>query len=158
MTDQSDALDRAALEARGITGWPYGLEDRVRFYEIDLVRHVNNISFLRWFEVLRVRYFLDYGLSDYSHSEADPQLVVRHQTTDFLAPMHMDQRYVVAGRITLLKPTSFVLAGAVYADGVLHAQGETVVISLEQDGKSRRPHKPDAVRRIIERDDPEVQT
>ncbi|NNE88710.1 MAG: acyl-CoA thioesterase [Silicimonas sp.] len=158
MTDQTDALDRTALETRGISGWAYGLEDRVRFYEIDLVRHVNNISFLRWFEVLRVRYFLDYGLSDYSHSDSDPQLVVRHQTTDFLAPMHMDQRYVVVGRITLLKPTSFVLAAAVFADGMLRAQGETVMISLEQDGKTRRPHKAEAVRKIIKCDAPEMQT
>ena len=156
MTDISDALNRSALESLGIHGWPFALKDRVRFYEIDVLNHVNNVAFLRWFEILRVRYFIDYGLSTYSGNEADPQLVVRHQATDFFAPMHLDQSYKVVGRIKLIKPTSFVMASAVFCDGQMMAQGETVIVSLEADGSTRRPHKPGAVQKIVALDAPEV--
>lgn len=156
MTEISDALNRAALQARGLEGWCYGLEDRVRFYELDALNHVNNVVFLQWFEDLRVRYFQDYGLSDYTHSDTDPQLVVRHQSADYLAPMYMDQRYIVAGRMRILKPTSFVLSYCVFCDGQITAKGETVMISLEADGKTRRVHKPEAVQKIIALDAPEV--
>ena len=156
MTDQSTSLDRAGLEARGITGWPYGIEDCVRFYEIDALNHVNNNAYLRWFENLRVRYFLDYGLSGYTHTDVDPQLVVRHQSADFLAPMHLHQPYTVVGRISVLKPTSMILKCEVHCDGTIAATGETVMISLEHDGKTRRAHKPEAVARIIARDAPQI--
>ena len=156
MSDRTVSLDRAALEATGITGWPYGLSDCVRFYELDALNHVNNNAYLRWFEMLRVHYFNDYGLSQYSHTDADPQLVVRHQSADFLTPMQLHQPYTVVGRAKTLKPTSLVLACAVYSQGTLTAQGETVIISLEHDGKTRRAHKPDAVERIIAHDVPKV--
>ena len=156
MTDTSDILRRAELEAKGITDWSFGLKDRVRFYELDALNHVNNNAYLRWFEVLRVRYFIDYGISDYSHTDADPQLVVRHQSADFLAPMQLHQPYTAVGRMRVLKSTSFTLACAIYSEGVLTAKGETVMISLEQDGKTRRTHKPEAVSKIIELDAPEV--
>ena len=65
---------------------------------------------------------------------------------------------MVVGRVTVLKPSSLVLAGAVYAGGVCTARGETVMISLEADGKTRRAHKRRAVEKIIARDAPEVRT
>ena len=158
MNDISNIINRAALESRGIHGWPFGLIDRVRFYEIDALNHVNNVAYLRWFEILRVRYFIEYGLSSYSSVDAEPQLVVRHQATDYFAPMHMEQSYEVVGRIRLIKPTSFVMASAVFCEGQIMAKGETVIVSLEADGITRRAHKPDAVKKIIALDEPEIQT
>ena len=50
MMDYLRTLDRPALEQLGITSWPYGYADCVRFHELDALNHVNNVVFLTWFE------------------------------------------------------------------------------------------------------------
>ena len=147
-----NSLDRAALEAKGIEGWSYGLEDQVRFYELDALAHVNNVVYLRWFETIRVQYIQDLGLTSYGSD--DPQLVVRAQSVDYLAPMFQDELYVVTTRTRLLKASSFVMEYAVHASGQVKATGDVVGISLEQDGKTRRAHNEAAVARIMALDAP----
>jgi len=50
-------LDVAQLRASHIPEpWSYGIADRVRFGEIDVLGHVNNAAYLRWFENLRIQY------------------------------------------------------------------------------------------------------
>ena len=144
-----ETLDAPALGAAGLVGWPYGYRDRVRFYELDALNHVNNVVFLRWFETIRVAYLQDYGLTEYSHTEADPELVVRHLSADYLAPVFQNEDYIVTARTRLIKPSSFVMEYAVHAGGTLRATGDAVVVSLELDGKTRRAHKPDAIARMI---------
>ena len=151
MTFPSDILDRPALEALGIEGFAYGYADRVRFYELDALNHVNNVVFLKWFETVRVRYVQDYGLSRYGAPD-DPQLVVRRITGDFFAPMFQDQRYVVATRTTLVKPSSFIMEYGVFVDGEKKAGGEAIGVSLTPDGTARQPHRAEAVKMMIERD------
>ena len=151
-----DHLDAAALTAAGLTGWPFGYRDRVRFHELDALNHVNNVIFLRWFETIRVAYVKAYGLTSYSHGADDPQLVVRHASADYLAPMYQDESYLLTARTTLIKPSSFVMDYAVHVEGALRATGKAVVVSLEQDGRTRRPHRPDATRRMIARDGAET--
>ena len=138
------------LAGGGITGWPYGLADRVRFYELDALNHVNNVAFLRWFESIRVSYVQDYGLSRYKPE--DPQLVVRRQCADYLAPMLQNESYIVTARTRLIKASSLLMDYAVYSGGVLKAEGDAVIISVEQDGKTRRTHNAEARARIIAED------
>ena len=80
-------MDAAALEHEGITGWPFGMKDRVRFSELDPLNHVNNAAYASWFESARIGYVVEYGLSGMSHTKADPQIVVRRQVVDYLAPV-----------------------------------------------------------------------
>ncbi|MXQ07895.1 acyl-CoA thioesterase [Alphaproteobacteria bacterium GH1-50] len=150
-----DYLDGDALTAAGLPGWPFGYRDRVRFHELDALNHVNNVIFLRWFETIRVAYVKAYGLTDYSHTDSDPQLVVRHVSADYLSPMYQDENYLLTARTTLIKPSSFVMAYAVHVDGALRATGTAVVVSLEQDGRTRRPHRQDAIDRMVAMDSAE---
>ena len=154
MTDYINELDGSALNAQGIAGWPYGMADQVRFHELDALAHVNNVAYLRWFETLRVRYIQAYGMTSYTSE--DPQLVVRAQSADYLAPMFQDEHYIVTTRARLLKTSSLIMDYAVFSGGAIKATGDAVIISLEQDGKTRRPHYTAARDTIIARDAPEV--
>ena len=158
MINLPTSLDPQTLSDAGLPGFAYGFEDRVRFYELDALNHVNNVVFLRWFETIRVAYAQAYDLTTYSRTDADPQLVVRHLSADYFAPMYQNETYVVAARTRLIKPTSLIMDYAVASDGIVKAKGDCVVISLEQDGKTRRPHKPEAVKAIVARDGAEVTT
>ncbi len=144
--------DRPALEALGIEGWAYGFADRVRFYELDALNHVNNVTFLRWFETIRVAYLQDYGLTSYAHDDTDPQIVIRAQSADYFAPMFQNESYVLTARTTLVKPSSFIMEYAAHVDAQVRCAGSAVVVSLEQDGKTRRAHKPEAVALMIDKD------
>ena len=151
------ALDTAALQNQGIEGFTYGYADRVRFNELDSLNHVNNAIHVRWFETIRVQYLLDYNFTDYTATDADPFLVVRAQSVDYLLPMFQNESYIVAARTTLLKPTSLVMEYAVFVAGQTRATGSSVVISLEHDGKTRRAHKAEAVETVTARDAPRIE-
>ncbi len=144
-------LDRPALEALGIEGFAYGYADRVRFGELDALNHVNNAVYLRWFENIRVRYVQDYGLTRYG-APGDPQLVVRRVTADYFAPVLQNAEYVLTARTTLVKPSSFVMEYGLFVEGRRVASGEAVGVSLTSDGTARQPHKPEAIRAMVDRD------
>ena len=138
MTPYLTPLDTPALRALGIPDpWTFGIADRVRFYELDALNHVNNTAYLRWFETLRISYFAAYDLSHYRPD--DPQMVLRRASADYIAPMHLGESYVVTGRTTSFRSSSFVMAYAVFAEGDLRATGEAVIVSLDHDGKTKRP-------------------
>ncbi|NNL17823.1 MAG: acyl-CoA thioesterase [Boseongicola sp.] len=151
-------LTKDQLKQAGLNDFAYGYQDKVRFYELDALNHVNNTVFLKWFETIRVDYVLARGLTTYSHEGDDPQLVVRHLSADFLAPMYQNEVYTVAARTRLIKPTSFIMDYAVAVGGQIRGTGDCVVVSLEQDGRTRRAHFPAAVSAMVELDGAELKS
>ena len=155
MTDFLTPLDRPALAALGIEGYAYGYTDRVRFHELDALNHVNNVVFLRWFETIRVRYVIDYGLTKYGAAD-DPQLVVRRVTADYFAPVLQDEVYVVTARTTLVKPSSFLMEYGLFVERRQVAAGEAVCVSLTPDGTARQTHHAEAIKAMVARDEAEL--
>ena len=149
-------LDKPALEQLGITGWSFGMRDRVRFSELDPLNHVNNAAYLSWYETVRIGYILHFGISGMTHSDADPQLVVRRQTADYLAPILFRDLYTVTIRTTQIKPSSMIMEFAIHVDGKIAATGETVMVSLSQDGTAREAWRADAIANIVEADGAEL--
>ena len=39
--------------------WPFSFVDRVRFGDLDAMRHLNNVEFLRFFETARIAYITE---------------------------------------------------------------------------------------------------
>ena len=154
MTAFLTQLTSSEISADGLDGFAYGYRDRVRFHELDALNHVNNVVFLKWFETIRVAYVQDYGFTSYTAD--DPMLVVRRVTCDFHAPMFLNEVYTVATRTSVLKPSSLVMEYAVASGGTLRATGEAVGVSLEQDGRTRRNHAPQAVDMVMKNDNPDV--
>jgi len=125
------------IAGAGVPGrWTYGMADRVRFAELDALNHVNNVAYLQWLEVLRVRYFVDWGMTRYRAD--DPQLVVRSQTAEYLAPLLRDADYIVTCRTTEYRRTSFTLDYVVFSDGAVKLTASTVIVMVEPDGATKR--------------------
>ncbi len=152
MTDHQTSLSPADLTAAGLDGFAFGYRDRVRFYELDALNHVNNVVFLKWFETIRVSYAIARHMTTYSTTGDDPQLVVRHLSADYFAPMYQNETYVVAARTRSIKPSSLIMEYAVTSNGEVRAKGDCVIVSLEQDGRTRRAHHPEAVRAMVDLD------
>ena len=136
MPDYLDPLGRADLAALDIPEpWAYGIADKVRFYELDALNHVNNVAYLRWFETLRSPYVRDYGLSGYT--AADPQLFVIANAARYLAPMMLGDSYVVTGRTASFRNTSFRMEYGVFRGAELTCTGEAVIVSMTPDGGAK---------------------
>jgi len=151
MPDFLTPLEAPALRGMGIpVPWAYGIMDRVRFYELDALNHVNNTAYLRWFETLRIPYLRDYGLSTYC--EDDPQLVLMSNTARYLAPMFLGEDYVVTGRTAAFRKSAFRMEYAVWRDGALTCSGDAVIVSLAPGGSAKQPLPADVTERFIARD------
>ncbi|MEJ6398771.1 acyl-CoA thioesterase [Yoonia sp. 208BN28-4] len=143
-------LDAPALREAGIEApWSFGMADRVRFGEIDVLAHVNNAAYLRWFENLRIHYFRDYGVHDYTGTP--PKIVLRNIGLDFKAEVKLNDDYVLTGRTVEVRNSSFTMHYGVYVGGKLTTAGHAVIVMLEQDN-TKRPLPGDLRQRFIERD------
>ena len=147
MSDYILPLSIEDLRKRGVpTPWTFGIADRVRFYELDALNHVNNTAYLRWFETTRLRWLAEYGISHYRPE--DPTLVIRQIVCDYLAPMFLNEDYVVTARCVSFRNTSFRKDYAVWSEGQIKVRGSAVVVMTEEGGTIKRP-LPDHVRAVL---------
>lgn len=141
-------LNAAQLRDAGVpSDWTFGIADRVRFGEIDVLGHVNNTVYLRWFENLRIRYFEAYG-ADIS---ARPKLVLRNIGLDFKAEVKLGDDYILTGRTVELRQTSFTMHYAVHVRGTVTTTGHAVIVFLTSDNQ-KRPIPEDWRAKLIEVD------
>lgn len=115
--------------------WTFGMADRVRFGEIDVLGHVNNAAYLRWFENLRIHYFGDYGVASYDG--IPPKIVLRNISLDFKAEVKLNDTYILTGRTVEMRSTSFTMHYGVYVGGILTTTGTAVIVNLNQDNTKR---------------------
>ena len=146
-------LSTADLRGAGVPEpFAFGQADRVRFHELDVLDHVNNARYLSWFETFRIAYLNAYGLGDYASAETRPALILRQVSVHYHAPLHLNEVYVVTGRATAYRRTSWTMEYRVYAGGVHRTTGSAVIVLMDRDFEARRP-LPDAyVRAFRERD------
>ncbi len=151
MTRYIDLIDRDALRAMGIPEpWHLGRADRVRFHELDALNHVNNTSYLTWFETFRVAYFSEYRLAYFG--EQTPVTVLKSAGIDYRKPLHLNDDYVVVGRTRSFRNTSFVMDYAVFAEGEVAATGEALLVLFEPDGETRLAIPEGLRQRMIDED------
>lgn len=138
------------LSAAGIPPeWRIGMADRVRFSELDALNHVNHTAYLRWFESFRLHYCRAYGISDYT--DASPELVLKSVEVTYHAPMFLNESYIVVGRTSRFRTTSFRMDYAVFAPD-LRVAGAALIVLLKRDGSGRFPLTEAMLQAMAERD------
>ncbi|WP_298256469.1 thioesterase family protein [uncultured Litoreibacter sp.] len=119
--------------------WTIGFADRVRFTELDPLGHVNNAAYLSWFENFRLQYMDFYGAP---LTGRDAYMVVLRQVqVDYLGEMKLGDDYVVTGRTTVLRTSSFQMEYAVWSGGALRTTSTAVLVMVNEDGKCPIPPK-----------------
>ncbi|MEM9342727.1 MAG: thioesterase family protein [Pseudomonadota bacterium] len=151
MTPYLTPLPVADLRALGIPEpWAFGQADRVRFYELDALGHVNNTAYLRWFETLRVSWAISRGITTYRPD--DPTFVLKHITCTYHAPLFLNDDYVVTARCESFRSTSFVKTYAVWSAGTLTAEGTAVGVCTDKAGTTKRPLSEATIQALREMD------
>lgn len=145
------ALPCAELRAAGVPDpFAFGYKDRVRFGELDALGHVNHTAYLRWIEAFRVQYLAAYGISHYGSE--DMQLVLKSVSVQYHAPMFLNQVYTITGRTAQFRTNGFQMEYGIWVDGQCCAECQAVIVSLEQDGRTKRPLRAAAIDAFKSRD------
>ncbi len=149
------ALTANDLQGLGIPApWSFGYADKVRYGEIDMLQHVNNGVYLKWFENLRVRYFVERGI--WTLGDNQPKVVIRNAGLHFRSEVKLGHDYVLTARTTSMGNTSFTMDYGVWVDGQLTTTGDAVLVTIDENGK--KCALPDHVKKVFSSLDGATQT
>ena len=149
------ALNADDLQGAGIPApWGFGYADKVRYGEIDMLHHVNNGVYLKWFENLRVRYFVERGIWKMGGNQ--PRVVVRNASLHFRTEVKLGDDYILTARTTKMGNTSFTMEYGVWVNGQLTTTGDAVLVTIDDNGG--KCALPDHVKQVFSTLDGAVQT
>lgn len=134
-------LPADALRVLGIPApWTFGLADRVRFGELDAIGHVNHTAYLRWYESFRLPFLQARKVTDYGPTS--PRLVLKQVECSYLAEMGIGEDYVITGRVSRFRNTSFTMDFACWRTGETlecTSEGSAIVVLLNRGAPGRYP-------------------
>jgi acyl-CoA thioester hydrolase len=118
-------------------GWPYSYVDRVRFGDLDAMRHLNNVAFLQFFESARIAYLttLIPGHSPIA-PEGDFGLIFAECHVNYRAPAFYEEEIRTWIRPGDVARSSFKVHFEMVAegDGRLLAEGYGVLVGYDYAG------------------------
>jgi acyl-CoA thioester hydrolase len=114
------------------TEWAYCHVDRVRFADLDAMRHVNNVAFLTFFEDARIQY-IKVLLGDDPVSRGDFGFIFAECKVHYRAPAFFDEEIRTCVRPAEVKRSSVRLDFAMHAvgDERLLAEGYGVLVGYD---------------------------
>ena len=126
--------------------------ERVRFGDLDAMRHLNNVVFLRYFETARISY-LRRLMPD--HDPAHPEsgdfgLIFAECHIDYRATVHYDEPVAIACSIADVRRSSFRVTFEMKVGDRLAAEGWGALVGFDYAAQKSQP-LPDALRtRLVE--------
>jgi acyl-CoA thioester hydrolase len=138
-------LDPTLRRADGFTHWTPVM---LRFRDLDLLGHVNNVNLAGWLEDGRVG--MELPVQPLTADYAGPVIVLVDLRIQFLAEVRPGSEVRVGTRVQRIGNSSVTIGQAVFADGECAAVAEAVEVLI--DAETRRPTAwPDAFRSLFNR-------
>jgi acyl-CoA thioester hydrolase len=130
---------------------PFVHRERVRFGDLDAMRHLNNVVFLRYFESARIAYMS--RLSPH-HSPANPErgpygLIFAECHINYRAPVHFDEEVEVRCRVAEVRRSAFRLDFAMDVAERRAADGYGWLVGFDYQAEKAMP-LPDELREALE--------
>jgi acyl-CoA thioester hydrolase len=124
--------------------------ERVRFGDLDAMRHVNNAVFLRYFESARISYLGEIGVHDpVSEVEAGFGLIFAECHINYRSPVHFDEELEIELTVEDIRRSSFRLAFEMRVGERLCADGYGVMVGFDYGDQKAGP-LPDGLRTRLE--------
>lgn len=130
----------------------YDHVERVRFGDLDAMRHLNNVVFLRFFETARIRFITDLLPGDHhpTSPEADDTAMIFAQChIDYRSPVHYDEELHVKVWIGEVKRSSFRVDFRMHVDDRLCAEGYGWLVCFDYTTQRSAPI-PDRLRDVLD--------
>ncbi len=141
----ADRLDASLADPAGFLHWtPVGL----RFRDLDLLGHVNNVNLAGWLEDGRVA--LELPIQPCTAGYAGPVIVLADLHIHYRAEIHLGDEVRVGTRVQRIGGTSVVVGQAVFANGKCAAIAEAVEVLIGAESRKPEPW-PAEFRALFER-------
>ena len=125
----------------------YVHRERVRFGDLDAMRHLNNVVFLRYFETARIAFIRDLFPK---HDPADPEsaktgLIFAECHINYRSPVHFDEEVAIECSVGEVRRSAFQMRYAMSVDDRLVADGYGWLVAFDYETQ-RSSRLPDALR------------
>jgi acyl-CoA thioester hydrolase len=130
---------------------PHVHRERVRFGDLDAMRHLNNVVFLRYFETARIAYLRElFPAHDPAHPEEGAfGLIFAECHIAYRSPVHFDEELEVHCSIGETRRSSFRVEFAMRVGERLAAEGYGVLVGFDYTAQQAAP-LPSALRERLE--------
>ena len=131
--------------------WPYTHVERIRFGDLDAMRHLNNVVFLRYFETARIAFIRELMPE---HDPAHPEtssfgLIFAECAISYRSPVHFDEEVAVRCTIGEVRRSAFDVRFRMTVGDRLAAEGHGGLVGF--DYAEQRPSRlPDRLRETLE--------
>ena len=126
--------------------YPFFIAGRVEWADLDAFQHVNNTMYFRYFERVRLDYFIDVGFIELMR-EQDVGPILASTQCRFKLPLEYPDSILTGTYITDLQDDRFLMRYAVYSyehDGIA-AEGEGLIVCYDYE-KKQKVNIPEAIR------------
>jgi acyl-CoA thioester hydrolase len=130
-----------------VSDWPFAYVDRVRFGDLDAMRHLNNVAFLGFFESARIA-FMQEAFPEHTPTEPDDfGLIFAECHINYKAPAYFDEEIRTHIRPDDVRRSSFRVLFEMRAegDGRLLAEGWGALVGYDYAGE-RATELPEHIR------------
>ena len=121
--------------------------ERVRFGDLDAMRHLNNVVFLRYFETARIAFMRDlFPTHDPAHPETPRTgLIFAECHINYRSPVHFDEEVAIECSVGEIRRSAFQMRFAMTVEDRLVADGLRLARRLRlRDAELRAPAGPAA--------------
>jgi acyl-CoA thioester hydrolase len=130
---------------------PYTHRERVRFGDLDAMRHLNNVVYLRYFESARIAYISQLvGEHDPTRPESDPSGVIFAEChINYRSPVHYDEELDVICSVGEVRRSAFQIQFQMKVGERLAAEGYGWLVGFDY-AQQKAQELPDTVRAALE--------
>lgn len=117
---------------------PTAIADRVRFSELDTQSHVNNKSYMEWFERARVEHLARVFHPFYGDNPR-PRVALHSATIRYVREMLAGEDYIVTARTVAFRTNSYTLEQQIWSGDLRATLRVVAVLQLPDQPESRYP-------------------
>ena len=129
--------------------WAHTHVERVRFGDLDAMKHLNNVVFLRYFETARINYLNDLMDSHDPVNRADGfGFIFASCTIDYRSPAHFDEEVAIRVRPADVGTKSLKLEFEMALGERLIAEGHGILVGYDYESGETVP-LPDALKKRL---------
>lgn len=130
--------------------FPFSLELRLDWSELDLFGHINNVSYFKYLQASRLNYWEQLGLTDWFKNHGIGPILASTRC-DFRKPLNYPGYITVRASVSEMRNTSFSLYHQITDEaGGLAAEGFDVVVLYNYRSNEKFP-LPEDLRRMVEK-------
>lgn len=129
--------------------YPVQVKIPIAWGEMDAYGHINNIYYLRYFEIARIQYFHEIGLSEMKIKTGIGPILAQ-TTCKYLKPLTYPDQITIGAKIKSKGKSSFVMEHVIVSEKMgVAAIGEGVIVIYDYN-KSEKAELPVIIRESID--------